>query len=231
MMKDTKDIAIEAKGLTKNYVMGSERIAAIRDISLSVKIGEFVSFIGPSGSGKTTLINILGCLDNPSSGQLWLTGKPVFDQGAILSESALTKIRREMFGYIFQKFYLISTLTVLENVVLPFTFYRKEGAEDHVERILAMLGLDHRKNHLPGQISGGEMQRVAIARALINKPHILIADEPTGNLDSKRSQEIGELLKRLNSHQGLTIVLVTHNPSLAKMADRVFELHDGSIIQ
>jgi putative ABC transport system ATP-binding protein len=130
---------------------------------------------------------------------------------------------------VFQKFYLVPTLNVLENVVLPFTFYKKDGAEERVEEVLDLLGLTRRKKHLPGQISGGEMQRVAIARALINNPRILIADEPTGNLDTKRSQEIGMLLKELNQKKGLTVVLVTHNPVLAGIAARVIELKDGKI--
>ena len=221
--------AIEARDLKKIFHRGSEQIAAIDGVSLAIAEGSFVSFIGPSGSGKTTLINILGCLDNPSSGQLELAGQKIFDQGKTLSERELTLIRRQIFGYVFQKFYLIPTLTVLENVMLPFTFYKKPGADGDVEKILRLLGIDNRKNHLPGQISGGEMQRVAIARALVNKPAILMADEPTGNLDTRRSQEIGEILKELNQKEKLTVILVTHNPQLAQMADSVIELRDGKI--
>jgi len=228
MNKETK-IAIEAKNLRKVFQRGSEEIPAVNDVTLSIEEGRFVSFVGPSGSGKTTLVNILGCLDNPTSGKLNLMGENIFDQGKTLSEAQLTKIRREIFGYIFQKFYLIPTLTVLENVMLPFTFYKKTGADADVEKILKLLGIEHRKNHLPGEISGGEMQRVAIARALINKPRIILADEPTGNLDTKRSKEIGELLKGLNQKEGLTVVIVTHNLFLAEMADQVFELRDGKI--
>ncbi len=220
---------IEAEHLVKVYRRGSEEIAAVNDISLTVQVGDFVSFVGPSGSGKTTLINILGCLDNPTSGKLALAGRTVVENGEALSESTLTNIRREIFGYIFQKFYLIPTLTVIENVMLPFTFYRKPGAETEIERILNLMGIDHRKDHLPGQISGGEMQRVAIARALVNRPKIILADEPTGNLDTRRSVEIGHLLKDLNQREGLTIILVTHNPSLAEMANRIIELRDGRI--
>ena len=220
---------LEADHLVKIYRRGSEEIAAVNDVSLSVREGEFVSFVGPSGSGKTTLINILGCLDNPSSGRLSLADRTVVDHGEALSEASLTKIRREIFGYIFQKFYLIPTLTVVENVMLPFTFYKKPGAESEVDRILKLMEIGHRKDHLPGQISGGEMQRVAIARALVNKPNILLADEPTGNLDTRRSQEIGELLKGLNQKEGLTVILVTHNPALARMGDRIVELRDGKI--
>jgi len=221
--------AIRASDLRKVYRRGSEEIPAVDGVSLSVRSGDFVSFVGPSGSGKTTLINILGCLDNPTSGSLELDGRSVFDQGRALSEAQLTTVRRQTFGYVFQKFYLIPTLTVYENVVLPFTFYRKPGAEQGVDGILKMLGIDHRKRHLPGQISGGEMQRVAMARALVNKPRILLADEPTGNLDTRRSSEIGILLKELNKWEGLTVVLVTHNPTLAGLANRVVELRDGKV--
>jgi putative ABC transport system ATP-binding protein len=229
MMKENGPKVIDAEHLVKIYRRGSEQIAAVDDVSLSVETGEFVSFVGPSGSGKTTLINLLGCLDNPSSGRLALAGRTVVDHGEALSEAKLTKIRREVFGYIFQKFYLIPTLTVAENVMLPFTFYKKPGAEKEVERILKLMEIDHRREHLPGQISGGEMQRVAIARALINRPSIILADEPTGNLDTKRSREIGDLLKGLNQKEGLTIILVTHNLSLAENADRIIELRDGKI--
>ena len=221
--------SIEAHDLKKIYRRGSEEIPAVNGVSLSISQGEFVSFVGPSGSGKTTLINVLGCLDNPSSGRLRVDGRDIFSEGKTLSEAELTRVRRDLFGYVFQKFYLIPTLTVLENVVLPFTFYKKPGAEKGVDEILKMLGIDHRQHHLPGQISGGEMQRVAIARALVNKPRILLADEPTGNLDTRRSSEIGVLLRELNKWEGLTVILVTHNPNLAQMANRSVELRDGMI--
>jgi putative ABC transport system ATP-binding protein len=221
--------AIEAEHLRRVYYRGPEEIAAVDDVSLQVEKGSFISVIGPSGSGKTTLINVLGCLDNPTSGKLALEGRVVFENCKGLSEAKLTRIRRDIFGYIFQKFYLISTLTVLENVVLPFTFFKKPGAEDDVGRVLELLGLEKRARHLPGQLSGGEMQRVAIARALVNKPDILLADEPTGNLDTARSEEIGEILRDLNRREGLTVILVTHNPRLAALAGRTIELRDGKI--
>jgi ABC-type lipoprotein export system ATPase subunit len=224
-----KEWALEAMGITKIYKRGSEDIPALNDISLKIRWGEFVSFVGPSGSGKTTLINILGCLDNATAGSLVLCGKTIFTESHKLSEAELTRIRRSVFGYIFQKFYLLPTLTVLENVGLPFTFFKKEGAAKEPLEILRSLGLEKRINHLPGQLSGGEMQRVAIARALVNSPDILLADEPTGNLDTKRSQEIGEVLKRLNEQEGLTVLLVTHNLALAKLAGRTVELRDGRI--
>jgi putative ABC transport system ATP-binding protein len=221
--------SIDAEHLTRVYHRGPEEIAAVDDVSLQLEKGSFISIVGPSGSGKTTLINVLGCLDNPSSGKLSLEGRVVFENCKGLSEAKLTRIRRDVFGYIFQKFYLISTLTVLENVVLPFTFFKKPGADGDVGRVLKLLGIDKRASHLPGQLSGGEMQRVAIARALVNKPGILLADEPTGNLDTARSEEIGLILKELNAREGLTIILVTHNPRLAALADRTIELRDGKI--
>jgi putative ABC transport system ATP-binding protein len=221
--------SIDAEHLRRLYRRGPEEIAAVDGISLQIDKGSFVSIVGPSGSGKTTLINVLGCLDNPTSGRLSHEGQVVFENGKGLSESRLTRIRRELFGYIFQKFYLVSTLTVLENVVLPFTFFRKPGAEEDVGRVLKLLGIDKRAGHLPGQLSGGEMQRVAIARALVNKPAILLADEPTGNLDTARSEEIGLVLKQLNEREGLTVILVTHNLRLAALAHRTIELRDGRV--
>jgi ABC-type lipoprotein export system ATPase subunit len=222
--------AIEAEHLKRVYRRGTEEIAAVDDVSLRIDQGSFTSIVGPSGSGKTTLINVLGCLDNPSSGTLRLGGRDVFADCKGLSEAKLTVIRRQAFGYIFQKFFLIPTLTVFENVILPFTFYRKSGAEEDVGRLLKALGLDKRAEHLPGQLSGGEMQRVAIARALVNRPDILLADEPTGNLDTARSEEIGWILQELNAKEGLTVILVTHNLRLAALAQRTIELRDGKIV-
>ncbi len=224
-------ISIEAVKLTKLYLRGSEEIPAVKDVSLRINKGDFISIIGPSGSGKTTLINLLGCLDNPTSGELSLAGRSIVTSGKRLSERELTKIRRETFGYIFQNFYLIPTLTVMENVMLPLTFYRKPGAENEGMRLLKLLGMENRKDHLPGQISGGEMQRVAIARAMVNRPEILLADEPTGNLDTKRSVEIVQALKELNKNVRLTVIMVTHNQELARCAERMFEMRDGQISQ
>jgi len=226
---NNQEWALEAAGLGKTYKRGSEEVRAISDITLRVRRGEFVSFIGPSGSGKTTLINILGCLDNATSGSLALAGKTIFTLTRGLAETELTRIRRSVFGYIFQKFYLLPTLTVFENVILPFSFYRKKGAVKDPGDILRSLGLETRMTHRPGELSGGEMQRVAIARALVNNPDILLADEPTGNLDSQRSAEIGQILKGLNEKKGLTVLLVTHNPALARLGHRSIELRDGRI--
>ena len=226
-MNGENGVSLEARGLTRIYGRGSEEVRALDGVSLLIRKGEFVSFMGPSGSGKTTLVNLLGCLENPSSGELDLAGRRIFGNGNVLSERDLTRIRREVFGYIFQNFYLIPTLTVRENVALPLAFYRKPGVEGEVEKLLGMLGMEHRVNHLPGQISGGEMQRVAIARALVNRPEILLADEPTGNLDTKRTGEIGEILQELNQTTGLTLVKVTHNPDLGRLGGRHIEMRDG----
>ena len=224
-------ISISTTNLTKVYTRGNEKIVSVNNVSFLINKGEFVSIIGPSGSGKTTLINLLGCLDNPTTGAISLGGRSIFGNGNRLSERELTKIRRETFGYIFQNFYLIPTLTVMENVMLPLTFYSKPGVEKETSRLLRLLGIEHRKDHLPAQISGGEMQRVAIARAMVNKPEILLADEPTGNLDTKRSQEIVQVLKGLNHEVGLTVIMVTHNPELARYADRMFQMKDGRITE
>ena len=226
-MNGENGVSLEARGLTRIYGRGSEEVRALDGVSLLIRKGEFVSFMGPSGSGKTTLVNLLGCLENPSSGELDLAGRRLFGNGNVLSERDLTRIRREVFGYIFQNFYLIPTLTVRENVALPLAFYRKPGVEGEVEKLLGMLGMERRMNHLPGEISGGEMQRVAIARALVNRPEILLADEPTGNLDTKRTGEIGEILQELNQTTGLTIVMVTHNPDLGRLGGRHIEMRDG----
>jgi putative ABC transport system ATP-binding protein len=222
---------IEAKELTKIYTRGAEKIYALNEASFSIEQGEIVAVVGASGSGKTTLINVLGCLDNPTSGELTVDGQQIFRQGLKLSESELTRIRRGIFGYVFQKFFLIPTLTVQENILLPSVFQPKLRANNaNLERVMTMLDIARRREHLPGQLSGGEMQRVAIARALINNPAVLIADEPTGNLDSKRSEEIKNLLLGLNKEHGITIILVTHNPELAKIGSKVIELKDGRIV-
>jgi putative ABC transport system ATP-binding protein len=230
-MTNDKQISIEAIHLKKVYLRGNEEIIAVNDVSLRIYQGDFISIIGPSGSGKTTLINLLGFLDNPTSGEVHLRGRSIFSHPKPLSERELTKIRRVTFGYIFQNFYLIPTLTVMENVMLPLSFYRKPGTENEAVKLLQLLDMEHRRNHVPDQISGGEMQRVAIARAMVNKPEILLADEPTGNLDTKRSTEIVQVLQNLNREMGLTVIMVTHNQDLARYADRLLEMKDGQIDQ
>ncbi len=220
---------ITAMDLEKAYIRGSEKILAVNKVSLDIHEGQFVSFIGPSGSGKTTLLHLLGCLDNPTAGELIVNDTTVFSAAGGMKERKLTKLRSELYGYIFQKFYLIPTLTVRENILLPGTFNKKKPGRQDLLDLATRLGLEHRLNHQPKELSGGEMQRVAIARAMLNKPRILLADEPTGNLDSKRSDEIASILHDLNKKDGITIILVTHNPQLAEGADRIVKLVDGQI--
>ncbi len=220
---------IKADNLVKKYTRGSETIYAVNHINFELLDRDFISITGPSGSGKTTLINLLGALDNPTDGELQINDQIIFNSKTTYSEKKLSIIRRENYGYIFQKFFLIPTLTVKENIFLPHTFYQKKGGEEDIMSILDFLGINHRLNHLPSQLSGGEMQRVAIARALVNKPKILLADEPTGNLDSKRSDEIGLLLRDLNEKLNISIILVTHNLHLAAMAKKQIEIQDGKI--
>jgi putative ABC transport system ATP-binding protein len=220
---------IQARKLSKIYQRGAEQIKAVNEISLNIETGEFVSFIGPSGSGKTTLLHLLGCLDTPSSGYLKIGEEEVYIDQKSMTEKELTNIRRCLFGYIFQKFYLIPTLTVKENILLPFAFHRDKNLEKNLDKITCELGIEKRLSHLPKEISGGEMQRVSIARAMIKNPKILLADEPTGNLDSKRSMEIAEILSDLNKKNGITIIMVTHNPELAAFGSRMIELIDGKL--
>ncbi|MBT9135856.1 MAG: putative ABC transporter ATP-binding protein YknY [Firmicutes bacterium] len=208
--------------LSKNYHRGSETVHALQEASLTVKQGELISLVGPSGSGKTTFMNLLGCLDTPSSGSYLLNGQEV----AGLQESQLVKVRQQNIGFVFQQFFLLPTLTVKENVELPLLF--NPTGKSRALDLLEIVGLSSRRNHLPRELSGGEMQRVAIARALINSPKILLADEPTGNLDSKNSEKVMSLFNDLH-RQGLTVILVTHNMDIARRSERVIRLADGMI--
>lgn len=222
---------IEAQNLVRIFHCGSEKIYAVNDVSIAIKKGSITSIMGPSGSGKSVLLNILGCLDNPTSGTLRIDGQEIFKNGISLSEDELTKIRRRFFGYVFQRFFLIPTLTVYENIILPSAFCKIPEIEKRAEDVMAMLDIANRKNHLPSQLSTGQMQRVAIARALINNPSILLADEPTGNLDSKRSDEVKQLFLDLNKQRGISIIFVTHNPDFAKIGHRLVEICDGKIVK
>jgi putative ABC transport system ATP-binding protein len=216
---------VELSEVTKTYRRGSETIAAVNGVSLSIARGEFVAVVGPSGSGKTTLLNLIGCMDKPDSGRVCVDD---MDTGR-LSERALTKIRGQKIGFIFQQFFLLPTLTVRENVELPAVFLGQYNGAGRARALLEQVGLGPRASHLPSQLSGGEMQRVAIARALMNSPQVLIADEPTGNLDSQNAQSILTVFRELNQG-GLTIVMVTHNTDLAQAAGRIVSMRDGHVV-
>ena len=215
---------IYAKSLTKTYHLPSENIHALKSIALSVKTGEFAAIMGPSGAGKTTLLNLLGGLDIPTCGTLRLA-----NQNWNKRESARVKMRRQLVGFVFQEFLLLPQLTALENVMLPYTF-TKQSDRQHAEELLAQVGLTERIYHRPSELSGGEMQRVAIARALANRHQILLADEPTGNLDIHNSQLVFDMFRTLSRTQGLTIVVATHNFKLAQFADWISYLKDGRIV-
>lgn len=217
---------IELSEVRKTYRRGSETIAAVDGVSFSIAPGEFVAVVGPSGSGKTTLLNLIGCVDKPDGGRVRVDGQ----ETGTLSERPLTKIRGEKIGFIFQQFFLLPTLTVRENVQLPAVFAgRNNHQAERVRDLLERVGLGPRANHLPSQLSGGEMQRVAIARALMNGPKVLIADEPTGNLDSRNAETVMEIFRKLN-REGLTIVMVTHNAELAREAGRIVSMKDGRVV-
>jgi len=220
---------IEVKNLTKVYKMGDVEVNALRGINLKIEQGEFVAVMGTSGSGKSTFMNILGCLDEPTSGEYYLDGENV----GKLSKDSLAKLRNSKIGFVFQSFNLLSRTSALENVELPLLYNSTVSAKDRKERALkalAAVSLSDRAHHLPNQLSGGQQQRVAIARALVNDSVVIMADEPTGNLDSKTSVEVMEIFQNLNK-KGITIVLVTHEPDIAEFTTRNVWFKDGSIIK
>ncbi|HEY9156411.1 ABC transporter ATP-binding protein, partial [Candidatus Binatus sp.] len=218
---------IELVGMTKTYVLGEVEVNALRGVNLKIERGEFVAVMGASGSGKSTLMNMLGCLDRPTSGRYLLEGEDV----AQLNESELATIRSRRIGFVFQNFNLLSRTSALENIELPlfYSAWTADG-ESRAADLVKLVGLAGREQSHPNQLSGGQQQRVAIARALVNRPSILLADEPTGNLDSTNSAEIMEVLTKLNREQGLTVIVVTHDPEMAAYADRVVTFRDGAII-
>jgi len=219
---------IEVQDLTKTYRLGSVEVPALCGISFRIERGEVVAIMGQSGSGKSTLMNILGCLDLPTSGQYFLDGKNI----AGMNEDELAAIRNQKVGFVFQQFNLLPRMTVLRNAELPLMYDGKnqyKEARQRAEAILSAVGLADRMDHRPTELSGGEQQRVAIARALVNEPALILADEPTGNLDSRTGAEIISLLLGLNKDQGLTLVIVTHDPAIASKAQRVIRLRDGLI--
>ncbi len=219
---------IELVNVVKKYRIGAYEVPALRGVSLRVERGEFVTIMGPSGSGKSTLLYMIGCLDKPTSGKVIIDGVDT----SKLDDRRLTDLRREKIGFVFQQYYLLPTLTALENVELPMVFsgVPKGERERKARKLLELVGLRGKEDRKPMELSGGEQQRVAIARALANDPPILLCDEPTGNLDTQSGKVVMDLIKRLNVERGVTVVLVTHDPSLSVYADRVIRIRDGMIV-
>ena len=220
---------IRLEHLTKTYHVGEIDVPVLKGVSVTVNAGELVALMGASGSGKSTLMNILGCLDRPTSGEYWLDGEEV----SRLSADERARVRNRKIGFVFQSFNLLARTTALENVMMPLSYAdhavsEREGRR-RAEEILHRVGLADRMDHFPSQLSGGQQQRVAIARSLVNQPRLLFADEPTGNLDSKTSAEVLEMFQRLNGEEGITIILVTHDPGVAEHAKRVIRMRDGRI--
>lgn len=217
---------IKIRKLCKIYTMGAEKIHALRDVDLDVNLNEYVALMGPSGSGKSTLMNLLGCLDTPTSGEYYLKNELV----SAMEDTQLAEIRNKLIGFVFQTFNLLPRMTALDNVALPLVYsgISKNERRKRAEEVLSIVGLADRMNHKPNELSGGQRQRVAIARALINNPAIILADEPTGNLDSKTSEEIMQIFHQIHQN-GNTIIIVTHEPDIAEYARRTVRLRDGKV--
>ena len=218
---------LEVQNLCKIYGAGEAEVRALNQVSFSVRRGEFIAIVGESGSGKSTLLNIVGALDNPTSGKVWIDGKDVFS----MSEKKLTVFRRQHIGFIFQSFNLIPELNVEQNLTFPLLLDYKTPDQKFVDELLYVLGLTERRNHLPSQLSGGQQQRVAIARALAAQPEIIFADEPTGNLDSKSGGEVMDMLESVQKELGKTLVIITHDNRIAGRADRQFMITDGILTE
>ena len=216
---------LRVENLTKVYGKGENEVRALDGVSFSVEKGEFVAIIGPSGSGKSTLLHILGAVDEPSSGKVFMDGKDVFKQ----NEEQLAIFRRRQVGLVYQFYNLIPVLDVVENITLPVQLDGRKVNRERLQDMVALLGLHGREKHLPNQLSGGQQQRVSIGRALMNSPTVVLADEPTGNLDSKNSQEIMELLKKSNRKYNQTLIMITHDENIALQADRIIAIEDGRI--
>lgn len=222
-------MSVKVVEVEKTYALGENKVHALKGINMQLNKGEFVAFMGPSGSGKTTLLNLIGVLDKPSKGKIYVDDIDL----TVLKERQLTKLRRSTIGFIFQFYNLIPVLSAYENVELPMLIagVPTKERDARAKELLKMVGLSERMHHRPDELSGGEQQRVAIVRALANKPSIVLADEPTGDLDSKTGKEVVQALKDLSNREGATVIVVTHDPSVAAMASRVFEMRDGAIIK
>ncbi|MEI6044333.1 MAG: ABC transporter ATP-binding protein [Chloroflexota bacterium] len=219
---------LEVRGLTKELPLGKEKVSILKGLDMTVMKGEMVAIVGPSGSGKTTLLGLIGGLDTPTSGSVMLAGQEI----SRLREDKLADVRNRTIGFVFQFFNLVPTLTALENVALPIHFDDRSrfNPEKRAKELLDLVGLSHRLNHKPKELSGGEQQRVAIARALANQPAVLLGDEPTGNLDSERGEEILNLIQQLRRDLGLTVIVVTHDPKVADRTDRILTMKDGHFV-
>ena len=218
---------LEVKELTKIYGSGENQVTALDHVSFQVKKGEFIAIVGASGSGKSTLMNLIGGIDRPTSGSVVIDGKKIFD----MNESEMAIFRRRKIGIVYQFYNLIPNLTVDENIMLPCLLDQRKPDAGKLDRIVEMTGLSHRRKHLPGQLSGGQQQRVSVGRALINDPAFILADEPTGNLDSRSGREVIELLMAANRKAGQTLILITHDENIALQADRILTISDGRIIR
>ena len=217
---------ISVEELTKTYVMGTTMVRALQGVTIGIEANEYVALMGPSGSGKSTLMNLLGCLDSPTSGEYWLNGTNV----STMTDGDLAEVRNQEIGFVFQTFNLLPRLSALDNVALPLVYAGMSRSErsDRAQEVLDSVGLGDRVDHKPNELSGGQRQRVAIARALVNKPSIILADEPTGNLDTKTSIEIMEIFEKIHN-LGNTVILVTHEPDIAEHAHRIIRLRDGHV--
>lgn len=216
---------LRTENLTKEYGMGENKVIALDQVSFSVEEGEFVTILGASGSGKSTLLHLLGGVDKPTEGKVWIDGHSIYD----MKEQELTRFRRREIGQIYQFYNLIPVLNVEENIALPVLLDHKEVDREFLNNLLDILGLRHRIKHLPSELSGGQQQRVSIGRAIINRPKILLADEPTGNLDQKNSREIMKLFRELNETYGQTILLITHDENIASNSQRIIMIEDGKL--
>ena len=218
---------LKVENLTKNYGKGTTKVVALDNVSFSVEKGEFVAIVGASGSGKSTLLHLIGGVDRPTSGKVYIDGKDIYS----LNDDKLAIFRRRQVGLVYQFYNLIPILNVEENITLPLDLDNRKVDDKHLKELLELLGLENRKTHLPNQLSGGQQQRTSIGRSLITNPTIVLADEPTGNLDSKMGDEIVALLKKSNKEYKQTIIMITHNMEIAKCADRIIKIEDGKIVK
>ncbi len=216
---------LHLESIRKVYQMGEVEVEAIKDVTLKIYPGEFVAIVGPSGSGKTTMLNITGCLDLPSHGEYYLQGKDMM----AMNDKQISQLRGEGLGFVFQNYSLLNRATALTNVEMPYLYKHRSGNRERAKELLEAVGLGDRLNHCPTEMSGGQQQRVAVARALMNNPFLLLADEPTGNLDTHSGQELMDLFDKLNQEQGLTIIMVTHDVDVSERAKRIVHMRDGLI--